>query len=136
MNEMFDAAAGRHWEDADLLLFGERFDNAAYLAGYSVECALKALLQSAGVATRPYSHDVETLAGGALLLAVVTTPSIRRYDIPNSVHLQDLLRNWKPEMRYSPTGRIEKTRAQAWAEAARGTFSALVVERLLDGWRV
>jgi HEPN domain-containing protein len=41
----FISAAQKHLTDASLLLEQNRFDNAAYLSGYVVECCLKALLR-------------------------------------------------------------------------------------------
>ena len=41
----YPEAAGRHLQDANALLAGERHDGAAYLAGYVVECAMKTLIQ-------------------------------------------------------------------------------------------
>ncbi len=40
MSDAFASAAARHWEDAQRLFLDNRFDNAAYLAGYAVECSL------------------------------------------------------------------------------------------------
>jgi hypothetical protein len=40
MPESFVSAASRHLEDAGILFLASRFDNAAYLSGYTVECAL------------------------------------------------------------------------------------------------
>lgn len=45
MQESFSNAAGRHLRDAEILLENERFDNAAYLAGYVVECSFKILVE-------------------------------------------------------------------------------------------
>ena len=37
-------AAGKHLSDASTLLTASRLDGAAYLAGYVVECSLKAVM--------------------------------------------------------------------------------------------
>ena len=52
----YPEAALKHLLDADTLLKGRRFDGAAYLSGYVVECALKTLIQ------------VESPAGRAVLM--------------------------------------------------------------------
>ena len=44
MSENFISAAARHSFDADLLIENKRLDNAGYLAGYAVECSLKAII--------------------------------------------------------------------------------------------
>lgn len=41
----YPEAAGKHLTDASVLVADDRHDGAAYLAGYVVECALKALIQ-------------------------------------------------------------------------------------------
>ena len=46
MTELFASAAGRHLQDAKILLSKKRWDNAIYLAGYVVECAFKFLVQT------------------------------------------------------------------------------------------
>jgi len=43
MQESFSNSAGRHLQDAQLLLAEQRWDNAVYLAGYVVECSFKVL---------------------------------------------------------------------------------------------
>ena len=134
MNEDFTAAAARHWNDAGILFSVGRFDNAAYLAGYVVECSLKSLIKSAGLAPKPFSHAVKTLAGDVLLLACIAAPSIRRYCLPTSAQLDHLVKNWNPEMRYWPTGQVAKVLAEDWISAAGEAYRALVIERVLDGW--
>lgn len=55
----FQAAAERHYRDAELLAAGNRWPNADHLAGFAAECALKEMLlrflgaQATG--GRPYS---------------------------------------------------------------------------------
>jgi HEPN domain-containing protein len=45
MNQSFASAAGRHLQDAKILLSKKRWDNAIYLTGYVVECAFKLLVE-------------------------------------------------------------------------------------------
>lgn len=66
-------AAKQRWEDAELLYDGGRTTGAIYLAGYTVECLLKALvLEGVGGRTRierlaqfhgNRAHNLEWLAG-------------------------------------------------------------------------
>jgi len=44
VQESYDEAAVRHWEDATLLREGRRFPNADQLAGLAAECAIKAAM--------------------------------------------------------------------------------------------
>jgi HEPN domain-containing protein len=45
MQESFSSSAGRHLQDAQILLREKRWDNAVYLAGYVVECSFKVLVE-------------------------------------------------------------------------------------------
>ena len=53
----YPEAAGRHILDSRALVARRRFDGAAYLAGYVVECTLKTLIQletgKSGLFSRP-----------------------------------------------------------------------------------
>jgi hypothetical protein len=42
------SAASRHRRDANFLFENKHHDNAAYIAGYVAECALKAIIEIAG----------------------------------------------------------------------------------------
>ena len=44
MQESFSSSAGRHLQDAQILLREKRWYNAVYLAGYVVECSFKVLV--------------------------------------------------------------------------------------------
>ena len=45
MQESFSMSAGRHLQDAQILLTQHRWDNAVYLSGYVVECSFKFLVE-------------------------------------------------------------------------------------------
>ena len=134
MSEAFVSAAARHWEDAQTLFMENRFDNAAYLAGYAVECSLKVLVQAAGTTPKSLGHELKALSGDALLVACLMTPSVRRYHIPQSADFDDLVKRWTPEMRYQATGEVSRTTAETWLRAAEQTYRAIVIEAVLDGW--
>lgn len=134
MSDAFASAATRHWEDAQRLFQADRFDNAAYLAGYVVECSLKVLVQAGGTDPKPWGHNLTALAGEALRLACLIMPSIRRYTLPPSSDFEDLAQHWTPEMRYSITGMITRSTAQSWLRAAEQTYRAIIIETVLDGW--
>jgi hypothetical protein len=97
-------AALQRLDDAELLLTGERTTGAVYLAGYTVECMLKALLLD-GVARKlrqqlsaafrgSRAHDIAWLSG--LYRQHVTTA------IPRAV-VQHLSRvaSWSSDLRYA-----------------------------------
>lgn len=88
-------AAGKHLDDASVLLSAGRADGAAYLAGYVVECALKSLiLVGAG---RPWGHDLNALGREALRLAALPGARSARY-IPRMTpghSLYDAVSGWR-----------------------------------------
>ena len=116
----FYRAAKQRFDDALLLLEMERTTAAVYLAGYSVECMLKALIlsavpqaQEAALLARfrgARAHDYEWLLelyaeqGGARLPASV---------VPHFVRVN----SWSTDMRYTP-GTMAAHEAQAFVEAA------------------
>ena len=68
--EDFPKAALKHLQDAQALLKSNRFDGAAYLAGYVVECALKAMIEVERKNV-PHIHDLSQLQSRLQALAVV-----------------------------------------------------------------
>ena len=56
----YPEAAVKHMQDSGALLAGGRYDGAAYLAGYVVECALKTLIQLEAGQVR-HHHDLSRL---------------------------------------------------------------------------
>lgn len=99
-------------DDAKVLLKKRRYSAAYYLAGYAVECALKACLakktrrfdfppEPEQVKNVYYIHKLETLArASGLLQALQGTPKLYRY--------WTLVKNWSEASRYDP-------RAGKWA---------------------
>jgi len=131
--EAFASAAGRHLDDADLLLHCGRFDNAAYLAGYVVECSLKFVVEAAGLSGAPYRHDIVMLSREALNLACLLTPTVWRYQAPQTPEMTDLHSTWNPSLRYSRTGEVPQSTAQRFLRAAYDTYAATTVQAILDG---
>jgi HEPN domain-containing protein len=93
--------------DAGALLLAGRWAAAYYLAGYAVECALKAAIArrtnqydfpSKALALRAYSHDLPDLldlAGLKLQLQMDTVPG------PNALAMHwQLVKNWNERTRY------------------------------------
>jgi hypothetical protein len=116
----FYRAAKQRFDDALLLLEMERTTAAVYLAGYSVECMLKALILSAvsrgqemetlGMFRGARAHDYEWLLhlytekGGARIPPHVVPPFTR-------------VNSWSTDMRYTP-GTIVAREAHAFVDAA------------------
>ncbi len=133
MHEAYQSAARRHLDDSTLL-FGEgRFDNAAYLAGYVVECSIKSLIRAAGGPARALQHELAAICGDALLLAWLLMPSIRRFRLPETPEFRSLVAEWSTDLRYEATEAVDRTRATAWLSAAQAAYESIVVPAILDG---
>jgi len=127
------SAAGRHLNDTETLHHRARYDNAAYLAGYVAECALKSVLTGPGLpAHQQLGHDLRLMTGNALLLAVAMSAARRRYNLPVSQDFADLVATWKPDERYAKEGTVSAARAEARLNAARESFANLIIPQLLD----
>lgn len=132
----YRAAAARHLRDAHVLHGQSRPAGAAYLSGYSVECALKALLEHGGQVP-PFVHDLQhlrravlNLAGarrGRSLTAIVRLPFSLpfQYGEPGSGQVQ----HWHEALRYQPDEAISSELSGEWSGAA-GTFYARTIGRL------
>lgn len=135
MGDDYCSAAGKHLDDAQLLFQNERFDNAAYLSGYVLECALKLLVEHSGGQPRRYGHDLSQLSGHALDLAYLLSPSLRRYSLPATQEVRLLRENWKPSLRYQGRDSVARADAKSWCDGAGQVYRAIVVRYLLDGGR-
>ena len=136
MIEDFASAAGRHLDDAHILLNQSRYDNAAYLSGYVVECSLKCLVRDGGLPSRAYGHQLDLLSDQAMSFAYLLSPASRRYRLPDTIEFREVVQNWTPELRYSETGTIDSNRAESWIKAAQETYKMTVVQAMLDGMEV
>lgn len=56
MNTDFSSAHDRHWDDAEMLFGKSRLANADHLYGVAVECGLKALMRSSGMAVDKFGN--------------------------------------------------------------------------------
>lgn len=133
MSEDYPNAAKRHLEDSKTLLDSSRWDNSAYLAGYVIECSLKALIASpsspAGVDVKEIGHNVTKLVSVLDTMAASRTVG-RRRSVDGS--LISKLRSemtvhvsWNPSMRYERSGRIADSEARKWWRLANGAFQGL-----------
>lgn len=108
--------------DAEVLRAAGRYDSAVYLCGYAVELQLKAAIcrtnDWAGFPSS--SREFETLR------------SFKTHDLRALLHLTDReqevidrykdeweeVRTWNPELRYSPPGAVDESRARRMLDAA------------------
>ena len=73
----YPGAASKHVLDSEVLLAGNRFDGAGYLAGYAVECTIKTVAQVEG--RRLSGHNLGELSRDALVLVALPTGRTARY---------------------------------------------------------
>ncbi len=132
MSDDYCSAACKHLDDARFLLNKGRFDNAGYLSGYVVECALKVLVQYSGGRPRRYHHDLSRLTGQALRLACYLNPSLRRYSLPPTQAVKALTDGWNPSLRYQGVGTIRSSTARLWWKGAYQAYRSIVVRLVLD----
>ena len=142
-------AARKHAHDARVLLTAERYDGAAYLAGYAVECAVKALVlhdktfdpatgatDTAALALwhrtlrTGYRHDLVRLLG--LALGARGARYAGFLPDPATTPPPDVARTWSETLRYRPAGEVTVERAASYVEWA-GLAELAIAQMTLDG---
>ena len=132
--EDFFSSAIRHYEDAVQLSALGRADEAAYLAGYVIECGLKKLLEvQRGGSSKAYGHDLRGMSAQGLSLAALLAPASIRYRVDKIPALSAAMDFWKPELRYWTTGDVKATDAALMLSAATGVMREVLVPLILDG---
>jgi hypothetical protein len=134
-------AAGKHLDDASTLDRSGRPDGASYLAGYVVECSLKAVicLEAVGRGIAPSKwwggggHDWRKLAAELSTASAVAGPRTARYVTPIVSSLSSAaIAAWTPGMRYRAPSMTGPDAAK-WLSEARLVYQATVGQMLLDG---
>jgi HEPN domain-containing protein len=136
MQESFSNSAGRHLQDAKILLGEQRWDNAVYLAGYVVECSFKVLVEqyfkhNQG-AVKKYGHDLTELEGRAMERLRVLYPILDR-QLPASRIVGTILAQDHPERRYAKSPLWTETEAQSAVERAEEIYREIISKLVLDG---
>lgn len=128
----FQKLAKARLVDARVLLKARRFDAAYYMAGYSVECALKACIARR---TRRfdfppkdvrdlYAHDLFSLVRSA----GIDQPFTReRQNDPILSRYREVVKDWKPDSRYDSRGQrasvLAKELLTAIEESSTGSYN-------------
>lgn len=131
IQENYASAAGRHLNDARTLCDAGRWDNAGYLAGYAVECSVKAVIDHAGLRLRSHLNEIPQQL---MLLAADLSLAARRYPVDMDPDVDMVRRNWAPDLRYAGTGTLAQPDALALAKSADGVFRRTVNAMVLDGF--
>ena len=130
MIEDYASAASRHLRDARYLHEGERWDNAAYLAGYVAECAVKAVINQAGRAPQVHLRE---LTPPLLLLAADLGAAARRYRIDLDPDLHALRLAWSTDLRYARTDTCDEFGATQMLAQAGRVYQRTIQAMVLDG---
>ncbi len=139
--EDYPDAARKNFTDAQALMNRRRYDGAAYLAGYVVECILKTLIQFDRTTNAPileFRHDLNRLSGEALRLAALPSSKTALY-LPHgaftSLAYSDPPSGWKETLRYHYEGTISKATASIWIAEAKHLY-VHVLGRLREAGKV
>lgn len=134
-------AARKHLNDATALDRNGRPDGASYLAGYVVECSLKAAIllekEASGVISPqwrgPGGHDLAKLVSELSTASAVAGPRTARYLTPAVTSLSSAaIAAWTPNMRYRAPS-MPGPDAARWLSEARLVYQATVEQMFLDG---
>ena len=136
MQDSFSNSAGRHLQDAQILLKKKRWDNAVYLAGYVVECCFKVLVEENFKhdqnAARKYNHDITELDGRLMERLRVIYPFVDK-QLPASRIMGTVLNQNHPMRRYFKSGHWTETDAQSAVQRAEEIYREIISKLVLDG---
>jgi HEPN domain-containing protein len=130
VRENYASAASRHVRDARTLCEASRWDNAGYLAGYAVECGVKAAVELAGVRLRRHLDDIPPKF---LVLAADLSLAARRYRLDMDPDVAAAQNMWTTTLRYTETGTLPARDARDLVDGAERVFRRTVVAMVLDG---
>ena len=139
MQESFSMSAGRHLQDAQILLTEHRWDNAVYLSGYVVECSFKVLIEqyfnqpsSNGGAAKKFGHDLAKLEGKAMERLRTIYPILDQ-QFPSSRIDDTVLANSHPERRYAASNLWTEEQARKSVLRAGEIYNSIITKLVLDG---
>jgi hypothetical protein len=135
MSEDFYSASSRHWDHSQFLGDHGRWQEAAYLAGYAAECALKALVEQGGLMGRPFGHSLVQLTGEGLEMALLLNPLLRRYPVEPIATGLPGLGHWSEAHRYEETGFLPEADFRQMVTEAHRVVEWILVRLTLDGQR-
>jgi len=136
-------SAGRHLQDAQILLTEHRWDNAVYLSGYVVECSFKVLIEqyfnqpsrdrsAAKKEAKKFVHDLAKLEGKAMERLRTMYPILDR-QLPSSRIDGTVLANDHPERRYAASNLWTEEQATISVERAGEIYKSIIPKLVLDG---
>lgn len=131
--ENYSSACSRHWDGSTFLAENGYLQEAAYLAGYTAECALKTLVEQGGLLGRPFNHSLIDLSSDGLELALLLNVKLKRYQTdPISTNISGLAQ-WSETHRYEPTGFLLDSDFENIIKQSQKTAEVILVGLTLDG---
>lgn len=136
MSDDYFATADMMQRDSRCLHDNQRWHNAGYLAGYVVECSLKAIAIADGMtqqqlSRRPYGHDLTKLVPLMTASRLFTDYRGCLFD-SSQITDSSLYSSWDPFKRYQPTFWDDEKTSQQFQETAQYLFDFLM-ELYLNG---
>ncbi|MBI2566522.1 MAG: HEPN domain-containing protein [Candidatus Schekmanbacteria bacterium] len=126
-------ASGKHLADAQALLAAGRFDGAAYLAGYVVECALKSLIQVETKSQPRFTHKLKALHSEVAVAYLVAGAATAKYVTPAVLGIPSAqISGWTEQLRYRGPS-FSSTDAQAWVAEASQIYADTIAQMIHDG---
>jgi hypothetical protein len=130
-------AAEKHLHDARLLLQARRFDGAAYLSGYVVECVYKAFIvvEKGAIATGDRHHHLTNLSQSAIHLGAMPGARTAKYPLirtaGHSLYAHHV--GWRETIRYCRVGVVTSQQAADWFAEAKTVYDSAIIPMKLDG---
>lgn len=127
-------AAGRHIQDAQILITHQRYDNAVYISAYSVECILKLFVNyyTENDLAKSYNHNLLQLNEATTSKLLIIFPHISNLAEVTQTQLQQLS-NGHPERRYWANYYLSAEEAQQCFITAKNLYEHTVSNLILDG---
>lgn len=143
MAEHYSNAAYRHLTDSKCLLDASCWDGSAYLAGYVIECSLKALISlpmvPPGIDLREMGHDLSLLTKQLDYMASSRQSQLKRHVSSGLLsylrqQLNSQMPPWSPSMRYESRNPAWADQAASWWQTANRCFSAFAKNSVTESY--
>ena len=121
--DMSDAAE-RHYRDGRKLLVDNCVDNAGYHFGLAAECAIKSILQNAGVRdddSAMWQHFPDLKPTALQSIHGRSAAPVRQL-----LERDNFMQRWTISMRYAKTGSIDRLTAERWRDHADEAIGLLI----------
>jgi HEPN domain-containing protein len=141
MAEHYPNAAYRHLTDSKHLLDASSWDGSAYLAGYVIECSLKALISHSttppGIDLHAMGHDLSSLTKRLDQMASSRQSLWKRHVSAQWLsalrgRLDSSRPSWSPSMRYESRNPSWAVQADSWWKTANRCFEAFAKDLVTE----